>query len=578
MTLEDGRLLTNDAEEILDALMADAKDYFGPDLNDDDLATIRLFYAPFAQRLAETQTDLRLVLDSSQLDHAQGKALDLLTSLIGVQRHPATSATGTAVFSRDSRTHRSYTIQSGVTVQTDGSEPTAFETTTTRTLPLFDEFERANLGTDYVGDTADATVQSTTVLQGSSTLELAATAGSRVYNESVTTRQGMTLHYYTQCSTDTSPIFQFARQDDNNLYQVVIDHANDRVALEVIDGGTNTTVVEDTTAGIPADERLDVTIDWGLNGAFTITVTDSTDTEVTSLYETDTSFAEGHLAFKSGDANSTKYFDYVTTSETPVPVEAVETGPVGNVGRNSLVVMPDRPTGVEDVTNPQPTDGGTDEEGDTELRRRAQEELSDGSRASAAALVSAVQGIEGVNSVRLFEINTDGDDEKDGFELVIEGGTEPDIAQAILDTMAAGDTSHAGVNGTSASAAAELPNGQEMTVEFSRPDKLAISISADLTVEDTFAGTDPVRDSIVDYIGGIYTSGNDAAGLDAGEDVIYGDVEMAIRQVEGVYDVDNLTVDTSSTSGNTSNISVATTEVSVADGTDDSLTFTTTQR
>jgi len=579
MALTDGRLETDDADAILDALMADAKEYFGPDLNDDERAAIRLFYRPLSERLAESQQDIKLVLDSAQLDYADGQALDLLTGLIGVRRNPARFASGTAIFSRDTRTHQTYTISKGTAVQTDANDPVVFETTASRTMPLLADFESGSLPQDYSGDTASATVQSTTVLEGTYTLELDATSGAEVYNDSLTTRAGMTLHYYTQCSTGSIPIFTFGKVDGSNYYQVVIDHNSDRVAIEKVEDGTApVTVAEDTAPGVPAGERLDVELDWSLSGDITVTVWDSTDTEVTSFSGEDSTYTEGYMGFKSGDANGAKWFDYATTSEVPAPVECTDAGPNGNAGRNTLVIMPDPPTGIEAVTNTEPTTGGARKETDRELRERAQSELSEGTRASASALVSKTLSVDGVTSVSIFTIDSDGDGTDDGFELVIEGGSDEAVAQAILDTMAAGDTSHSGINGNAATGTAELPNGQQMTIDFSRPQEITIYVDADLTVEDTFAGKDAVRDSIVDYIGGQYSSGNDASGLGSGDDVIWTEVMFAIQRVEVVYDVQNLYVDTASGGTNQSNISIADNEVATADGTDDSMTFTVTEQ
>jgi len=51
-TFEDGIYLNDTQEQILDAMVADAKEYFGEDLKDDELAAIRLFYAPIAIQFA----------------------------------------------------------------------------------------------------------------------------------------------------------------------------------------------------------------------------------------------------------------------------------------------------------------------------------------------------------------------------------------------------------------------------------------------------------------------------------------------------------------------------------------------
>lgn len=577
MTLQDGRFNEQTTEAILNAMVADAKDYWDEELNDTSLNVIRTFYRPIAQRLAEAQEDIGIVLDATQIDYAEGQALDLLTALIGVQRDPATNATGYVTFSRDTPAKSLYTAPSGTEVQTDGKTPIKFETTESVNLREYDDFKDGDIA-EYQGNIADFNVQSTTVLEDSYSLEGAAVSGVEIHREDVKVNEGTDFQYYTQVGTNAVSITEFSYIDLDNYYQVVVDHNNDRVALEVVEGGTNSTVVEDTAPGVPSGERLKVKVEWDRGGDFNLYFLDAADNQFAAISGNDPTHTGGGIGFKSGDANSTKYWDWMTATAVTAPIRAQEAGPLGNTARDTIIVMPDPPTGVEHVTNKAETSGGSDEEDDDELRARAKEELAEGSRASAPALINSVKRLDGVTSVSIFFIENDSDDEYDGFELVIEGGTTENIADAILTTMAAGDTSWGGINGTKDSASADLPNGQAQTIEFSRPQPIKIYVDADLTVTDEFSGKDAVRDSIVDYIGGLFSSGNDSIGLGSGDDVIYGEIEFAIRQVDGVYDINNLVVDTSSTPTGTSNIAIANNEVATSDGTDSSLTFSTTDK
>ena len=135
MTLNsNGRFDPDTKEVILDSLMTKAKTRFGNDLNDNQYAVIRFFYEPIAEELAAAQVDISKVLDSAQIDHAEGEALDLLTEQIGVSRLIAKKATGTVTFSRANAAGADYEIASGTRVQTDGSDPVEFKTTETVTL------------------------------------------------------------------------------------------------------------------------------------------------------------------------------------------------------------------------------------------------------------------------------------------------------------------------------------------------------------------------------------------------------------------------------------------------------------
>jgi uncharacterized phage protein gp47/JayE len=400
----EGRFDPDTKEIILDAMMADAKERFGPDINDGEKAVIRTLYDPVAERLAEAQIDLRDILDASQIANASGAALDHICEKIGVIRKPATTAKGTSRFSRSTAASTDYVIEKGVIIQTDGIDPIQFQTTKQATLP----------------------------------------AG--------------------QTSVD--------------------------VTIVAVNGGSNS-----------------------------------------------------------------------------------------NLGPNTLTDLQSFPTGIEEVTNPTETSGGSDVEADDELRERATEELGSGSRASANAILRALKRVEGVKSVSIF-INDDDEPDDDGrdphsFELVVEGGNEQDVANQIIDHKAAGDGTLGGFNGTGVTADAELINGQTHPVSWSEPTTIQVYVDATIQTTEDYAGDDAVRNAIVWYVGGLLTTGNEASGsLNGGSDVLFGEIEFAIRSVEGVYDVTDLKIGTSPNPTGTSNITISPQEVATSDGTDSSLTIT----
>lgn len=405
---EDGIYLSDTQEQILDAMIADAKEYFGEDLKEDELATIRLFYTPIAIQFSQAQDDIGLVLQSAQIDNAEGKQLDLLTSLIGVSRDPATVATGDVEFSRSDTATKDYTIPSGTVVQTDANEVTKYQTTETVTLA----------------------------------------SGSK---------------------------------------------------------------------------------------------------------------------------------------SAMAPIESEEVGVFANAGANTVTVLPSPPAGIESVTNPSSITGGTKKEIDDALRARAKEELATGSRASAPALIYGARALDGVKSVSIFINDTNSDNTGSGglpdhsFELVVLGGNKQEIAQMIFNTKAAGDTSWGGSNGNAVTGTADLPNGQQFGVTYSAPNPIKIYVDADLKVLDTFDGKSAIRDSIVSYIGGLTSGGNENTGeILVGDNALYGQIEYAIRDVDGVYDVNSLTVGTSDSPTGTSDIAIADSDVATTDGTDTSVIGVTT--
>lgn len=403
MTFQDGIYLSDSQEQVLDAMVADAVEYFGEDLKEDQLATIRTFYAPIAIQFANAQNDIGLVLQSAQIENAVGKQLDLLTTLIGVSRDPETFSSGQVTFSRSNSAGRDYTVPEGTEVQTDANDATKYETTETVVL------------------------------------------------------------------------------------------------------------------------------------------------------------SEG------------------TTSVT-APIESLVGGVDSNAGSNTVTILPSPPAGIESVTNTSEITGGTDEETDESLRSRAQEELSTGSRASAQALIYGARALDGVKSVSIFINDTNSDNTGSGglpdhsFELVVFGGNNQEIGQMIFETKAAGDTSYAGSHGNEVTVQGELPNGQTHSISFSKPNSVQIYIDVDLVKTDEYSGDNAVRNSIVEYVGGLTSGGNEDVGeLLVGNDVLYGKVEYAIRDVDGVYDINSLTIGTSDSPTGTSDIAISDSDVATTDGTDSSV-------
>ncbi len=403
MTVVDGRYQEDAVEDVVEAMIANAKDSFGEDLNDEQYAVFRMFYQPIASKIVDLQGDIGLVLDSSQIDYASGQSLDLLTALVGVKRESAQKATGEVKFSRNTSADKDYTIPEGTEVQTSSAIPIKYKTTETATL-----------------------------------------------------------------STGTTSV--------------------------------------------------------------------------------------------------------------TVNVEAVEGGAEANTTTNTVTVMSYDVNGVESVTNPVPIDGGEDEEPDDELRSRAKEQLSDGSRASAPALVNSMSKLDGVRSVSIF-LNDTSSDNGNGFglpdhsfEVVIEGGNKQEIGQTLLDTKAAGDTSVGGIQGDeSVTVTSDLPNSQTHDITFSRPLEQTIYVDMELTTTDEYVGDSEVKDAIVEYIGGFLSSGGEEAGeLRVGDNVIWTQIMAQIQMVEGVKDVSNLYVDTSDGTTNQGNLSIGSSEVATTDATDQS--------
>lgn len=576
MTIEDGRVVPDTKEAILDALVAGAESSFNTELNPDEVATIRSFYDPIAEYLATQQDTLRDVLDSAQIDHAEDQALTFLAASIGVQRKSAGKATTRLKFSRADDPSTTYSVPKGTLVQTDAVDPVRFETTEATSLRFIEGFEDGDIA-EYSGDTGSWTVQTTTVYDGSEALQGPATTDSQIIDADNTIESGSEIRFRLYLNSNAVAGFLFGVQDSDSNYRAIVNDSAERIRLEKNDNGTVTTL-DTVNPTIPKGEWLQCRIAWDDDGEITWDVDDAAGNNIDQVTATDDTWGSGGFGFYSGNNNDNKFFDNVVTAAASANAKAVEAGSDGNVGAQTLVDFVDKPSGIESVTNPQGATGGTDREEDADLRSRAKEELSEGIRGTQVALINRLSKLDVTRNVTVIANDTNSTDgagrPAHSFEAVTEltSSADKEVAETILDTKAAGDTSVGGYAGTSVTKTVDLPNNQTKDITYSEPTQVKIYADVDLTYDGDYPGDDAVRDAIVRYIGGVLSSGENESGeLGAGDDVIYNAVMEAIMNVPGVFDVTNLEIDTDSTPTSTTNENIASTEVATSDATDTSL-------
>jgi uncharacterized phage protein gp47/JayE len=207
--------------------------------------------------------------------------------------------------------------------------------------------------------------------------------------------------------------------------------------------------------------------------------------------------------------------------------------------------------GWASVTNPLDAVKGANLETDESLRRRREEELRAVGSASVAAIRSAVLQVDGVTAVRIFENSTD-DTDADGvpphsFELVVLGGVDADIAQAIWDTKAAG----IGTYGTTTVAVLDV-EGTPHDVRFSRPVEVPMTFVLTAAISSSFPGDGAaqIKSAII----------NRGELLAIGQDVPFTAFYPPIHGVTGVEYVPSLTIN-----GGTANLSITSRQIATFD-------------
>lgn len=610
MTIQNGEYIKQTEDDITDALHSELQAEFGENIDLTESSVFTTLSQVIAAVLNSNQEEsIEDVYQSAFLETATGIDLDRVVALLGLQRRPAINATGVERFIADGKVTQDYVIQRGVTVQTESTPPSRYNTTTVTSLELVSDFESGSLQ-NWSGDTGNATVVQRDAYRGDYSVELGATSGAHIYQGNVTFQQGTTTHAHVRPDgSSTVPIVTFGVQADDptDYYQVAFDVGGDQIRLErVVDGSVDSTL--DTAAQtLSAQTYYEVEIDWNITDNIGLSIKDANENELTTLGAVDDTYQSGYMGIKSGDATAAKQFDWLTSSATSATIRAVEGGPDGNVGAESVTVAAEAVAGVSEVTNLYPigdsdfTDlsgnsfrTGRAEESDEDLRERAEDITTGGGAATHDAIVSAlVNDIPDVSSVTLFENKTDQDNTGTGglpphsFEAVVFGGSDQEVAEILFEEKAVTSRDYSGVNGTSASATVTADsNGQQRTIEFSRPTEIQVDLTLDVVINDNYIGDDDVRNRIVNYIGGIDTNEVDQRGLGVGEDVI---IDVVRDIVVGADDtgvvafdqnVDGTPVETtpSTTTSNGINvIDIGATEVAQTDATDGSITLNTRQ-
>jgi uncharacterized phage protein gp47/JayE len=291
------------------------------------------------------------------------------------------------------------------------------------------------------------------------------------------------------------------------------------------------------------------------------------------------------------------------TTSAKANIEAVEGGADGNVGPNAIEVMPSKPTGVESVTNNDPTGDpsitdtnddplrvGYDREDDEELRKRVLETDSVSEGPSADGIELAIENVDGVVSKHVESNQTSStvngiDPYK--TEVTVYGGDAYDIVETLSETMSV--TSflrlQGGVNGTLDTADVYIRLlDQTITGEITRPTLLTFDVNIDVVHTANYAGGTEVKDALVDYVGGTYVDDSTTTGTDLGDNVLVNELENRAEDVQGVdyADVtlvdtnDDGTDDTTTDSDGVPILSVADSEVARLDA--DDVTISTTAR
>lgn len=241
-------------------------------------------------------------------------------------------------------------------------------------------------------------------------------------------------------------------------------------------------------------------------------------------------------------------------------VEAEETGPIA-APTGTLTVIETPVSGWDSVTNAADAELGTNEETDSELRTRRLDLLFNPGAGVLESILANVSEVVGVSDTFAFE-NTTMLTDADGlpaksFEVVVAGGDDTAIAQAIFDKKPIGIQAY----GSTTEAIADS-QGVSHDISFSRPEEVEIWIEIEVSVNASLFGGGVEAEGITQVQDAIIAL-EDVLGI--GDDVIALKVQCEALEVVGVVDVTDFKIDIVDPPVGTGNVSLTNREIATFD-------------
>ena len=183
---------------------------------------------------------------------------------------------------------------------------------------VLDDFEDGDLS-EYSGDTGSFTVQNSTVLEGNQTLE-GMSGGSAIAHTNVETprRYQYRVTVRAASGSNAKPAFVTSIQDPSNplydCYYLVADIQNDKLSLYRREGGSTTTLAEDSVTlaeGTEYELRMSVQRETVVGE-----IRDSSGNALKAAGAHDNTFSGGHVGVYLA-SGSPAYFDQITKHPKP---------------------------------------------------------------------------------------------------------------------------------------------------------------------------------------------------------------------------------------------------------------------
>lgn len=219
---------------------------------------------------------------------------------------------------------------------------------------------------------------------------------------------------------------------------------------------------------------------------------------------------------------------------------------------NELTVIKTPLIGLDSVTNPSAALVGNEIETDEELRLKFRRSKFERATNTLDAMYSALNNLSGVESVAVYENDTDVTDSNGlpphSFMCVVLGGAADLIGDTIWTNKPAGITSH----GDSSVVITDI-QGFPHTIRYQTPDPVTIYVEMEIETDPTFPadGVEQIKTAIIQYAVDNYG---------VGEDVIYSRLYTPINSIPG-HSVKSLFIDITPSPAAEDDIEIGFTEI-----------------
>ena len=181
-----------------------------------------------------------------------------------------------------------------------------------------ENFEDASMS-EYSGATAGASIQSTTVYEGSYALECVPTSNwsSEIFSTTASDKQasaGQTIEFRVYLGSDGATNFLFGVQSAGDVTSMdcyVVYFYTTEFSLARYDNGSWTYLHQSGQfQNLPEGEWLHGVITWGTGGSISVALYNATGTQVGSLSASDSTYTSGGIGFNA--YANTVFFDAIT--------------------------------------------------------------------------------------------------------------------------------------------------------------------------------------------------------------------------------------------------------------------------